>query len=272
MLLAPAQPRVVGRAVGHDLGDDRAGLDLELEPLGELRVERLGGDPRVGVGDLAVVAQVLDRALREVDRDGESDPLVAPRGGVDLLIDPDHLPLGVEQRAAGVARVDRGIGLDRTLDPEVGQRLDRAVRRRDDADRERLLLPERAPDRRHPVADLDVGLRAERERAQVEPLGIDLQQCDVGERVEADDLGLDLVQVRKLDVDLPRRVERPDLGPGRARVGDHVGVGDDLAVVGDHEARALALAASAAEHPRARVADDRAHRDHPRRRTLIDRV
>ena len=82
------------------------------EPLGELRVERLGGDARVGVGDLAVVAQLVDRALGEVDRDREADALVAARGGLDLLVDADHLAVGVEQRPARVARVDRGVGLD----------------------------------------------------------------------------------------------------------------------------------------------------------------
>ena len=56
-------------------------------------------------------------------------------------------------------------------------------------DRQRLVLPERAADRGHRVADLDVGLRAERERVQVEAVGIDLEQRDVGERVEADDVG-----------------------------------------------------------------------------------
>ena len=44
---------------------------------------------------------------------------------------------------------------------------------------------------------------------QVEPLGVDLEQGDVGERVEADDLGLDLVAVGELDVDLARLVQRP---------------------------------------------------------------
>ena len=60
------------------------------------------------------------------------------------------------------------------------------------------------------VADLDVGLGAERERLQVEAVGVDLEQGDVGERVEADDLGLDLVAVGELDVDLapPRAAGR----------------------------------------------------------------
>ncbi len=98
-LVARLQAGVVGGAAGDDLGDERAGLDVEVEALGELRVERLGGDAGVGVANLAVLAQLLDRALGEVDRDGEADALVAAGGGLDLLVDADDL--AGARRAAG---------------------------------------------------------------------------------------------------------------------------------------------------------------------------
>ena len=100
-------------------------------------------------------------------------------------------------------------------------------------------------------ADLEVVGVAELERLQVEPVGIDLEQGDVGERVEADDLGRDLVAVGELDVDLLGLVDRRRRRSPR-RVGDDVGVGDDLAVVVDDEARALAGRAAAAEQRRRR--------------------
>ena len=59
--------------------------------------------------------------------------------------------------------------------------------------------------------------RAELERMQVEALGVDLEQGDVGERVEADDLGLDLVAVGELDVDLARLVDRAACAPACRR-------------------------------------------------------
>ncbi len=80
---------------------------------------------------------------------------------------------------------------------------------------------------------------AELQRVQVEAVGFDLQQGDVGEGVEADDLGRDHVAVGELDEDF--------LGglAGAARfVGDDVGVGDDLAVVVEDEAGALGGAAA----------------------------
>src|SRR4029079_2800610 len=95
-----------------------------------------------------------ERALDEVAWNREPDALAAARRGVDLLVDADHVALAIQQGARGVARVDRGIGLNRVLDPEAGQRLHGAVRGRDNADRERLLLAERAADRRHGVAHL----------------------------------------------------------------------------------------------------------------------
>ena len=40
-----------------------------------------------------------------------TEPLARAAGG-DLRVDPDHAAGAVEQRAAGVAGVDRGVGLD----------------------------------------------------------------------------------------------------------------------------------------------------------------
>ena len=70
--------------------------------------------------------------------------------GLDLRVDADHAAVAVEQRAAGVAGVDRGVGLDRVGDREAVGRLDRAPERGDDAARDRALEPERASRSRSP--------------------------------------------------------------------------------------------------------------------------
>ena len=163
------QPGVVGRAAGDDLGDQRAGVGVDAELVGELRVERLAGDADVGVVGLAVLAQAAPPSARRGSiGTAKPTPSLPPERGVDLLVDADHLAVGVEQRAAGVAGVDRRVGLDRAVDLELGQRLDRAVGRRDDPDRERLLLAEGAADRGDRLADLDLVGVAELERLQVE--------------------------------------------------------------------------------------------------------
>ena len=94
--------------------------------------------------------------LDGVRRDREADAVVAAGVALDLRVDADHLALEVEQRAAGVAVVDRRVGLDRVVDREVVRRGHLAVERADDAARDRVLEAERAADRDDAVADLDV--------------------------------------------------------------------------------------------------------------------
>ena len=74
----------------------------------------------IGNCGLALVDQLLDGAPGLVDRDREADAdvaglaaeLAAADGG-DGRVDADDLAVEVDQRAAGVAGVDRGVGLDR---------------------------------------------------------------------------------------------------------------------------------------------------------------
>ena len=118
-------------AVGLD--DDVAGLDARLvgraallhridERAARLRqAERLGGllaslpviwtpiRPRV---TLPFSLSCVDGVHRDVDRDREREPHVAAGAREDQRVDADDLALEVEQRAARVARIDRGVGLD----------------------------------------------------------------------------------------------------------------------------------------------------------------
>ena len=87
----------------------------------------------IGNCGLAVVDQLLDGAAGLVDRDREADADVAALAaeaaadGGDGGVDADDLAVEVDQRAAGVARVDRGVGLDRV---DVGAVAAAAARRR----------------------------------------------------------------------------------------------------------------------------------------------
>ena len=67
---------------------------------------------------------------------------------------PDHAAVHIDQRAAGIAGIDGGVGLDEELivaDADVGAR-----HRRDDAVRHGLADAERIADRQHHVADLQI--------------------------------------------------------------------------------------------------------------------
>ncbi len=102
---------------------------------------------------------------------------------------PITLPLDVDQRAAGVAGVDRGVGLDHVRDREAVGRLDLALQGGDDAGGHGAVEAEGVADRDHRVADLDLGGVAERERVQLVGGHVDLEQGDVGRRIGADDFG-----------------------------------------------------------------------------------
>ena len=208
--------------------------------------------------------------LDGVDRHREPDADVAARAGVagrDLRVDADHVAARVEQRAAGVALVQGGVGLDHVVDRVAVRRADDALERAHDPGRDGAVVAERVADRDHRVADADgVGV-AERQRRQRPRVRVDLQHRDVGRGVGADDLRLHALVVREADVD-------------RARVLDDVVVRDDVAGLVDHEAGAERLGALLGRkgEPEERVdtrrRDDlrRGHLDDPRCGVPVDRV
>ena len=71
-------------------------------------------------------------------------------------------------------------------------------------------------------------------------LGVDLEHADVGEDVPADDLRADALTIDELDEDLGGHFDRL-IAAANACGGDHVGVGQNMTLGGDHETRALRL-------------------------------
>ena len=96
--------------------------------------------------------------------DGEADADRAAGGRVDRRIHADHLALQVEERAAGIAAIDRRVGLDEIV---VGAFVDVAVHRADDAGRGAARQAERVADRQHPVADPQICRNCRRSRTAV---------------------------------------------------------------------------------------------------------
>src|SRR5262249_39668744 len=155
---------------------------------------------------------------------------LAGDGGVD----PDDLAGRVHQRAARVARVDGGVGLQDAVEPLLRfavrtTGIDRAVERGDDAARHR-----RTAGQRERIADGDdvvTHLRLVRvaERNRLQSGGIDLEHREIGRRVAPEYV----------------RVEHPAAdGEGDLDVlgpGDDMVVGDDDAVRVDDETGARTL-------------------------------
>ena len=195
-----------GRACRRDARDQGAGRALESEALGDLRRHRLqpGAEPRP-LDRAAAAAGGGHHHPHHVGGDGEADALRAAGARKDRGVDADELAAMIDQRAAGIAGIDGGVGLDEELvvgDADLGAR-----QRRDDAVGHGLADAERIADREHDVADLQrVGI-GEFERPGSARLAVlDPQHGEIGACVLEHDLGLELALVGERHLDLGRRL------------------------------------------------------------------
>ena len=203
---------------------------LELELFGQGGGDVLDHDAEVAAGDVAVLDEAVHDVAGEVGGDGEADALVAAGAAEDGGVDADEAALDVHERAAGVAGVDGGVGLDEVLivlDAEVA-----AARGADDAGGDGLADAEGVADGQHDVADLHLVAVGHRDDRQV--LGVNLDDGDVGLRVAANDLGGELAAILQGDFHLVGVIH-------------DVVVGEDVAVLGDDDARAEAVLARGVE-------------------------
>ena len=246
--VAGLEPGLRGCGAGRDLRDARAVVGVGKADAEERALDRLAGDERVR--DL----------LGGLDRHGVADALVAAGLRRDLRVDADHAAVAVEQRAAAVAGVDRGVGLDRAVDREAVGRGQLAVDRADDARGDGALEPERAADRHDRIADLHGLGRAER-RAACRSLGtsFSFSTATSADAIRADDRRAPLVAVRERDGDALRAV-------------DHVLVRDDVALGVDHEAAAGGAAATLLAEGRLLRGGTRAHLHDAVLHAFVDRV
>ncbi len=160
---------------------------------------------------------------RQACRDREADALIAARAAEDRGVDPHDLAGGVDQRPAGVAGVDGGVGLDEVL--ESGDAEVAAAGGADDAERDRLTHPEGVADREHHVAHgerFGVPERDGRQRVEV-----DLEHRQIALGVGADLRGPHVAAVEQRDPDLVGAF-------------DDVVVGEDVAVLAHDHAGAQA--------------------------------
>src|SRR6056297_2054741 len=139
--VAALQPRVGSRGVVADVDHDGALLDREAVQLGDLPIDALALDAEERVLDLAAVDELVGDGGRGLDRDGEPDPGAVATAGEDGGVDADDLATGVDQRPAGVARVDRRVGLDH-VDLRSLLGAEGAVERADDAGGHRTIEAE----------------------------------------------------------------------------------------------------------------------------------
>ena len=192
------------RAAGlpaRDVGDQRAGGNAKPQRLGDLGRHRLqpGAEPRP-LHRLAAALGGGDHDAHHVGGDRKADALRAAGAREDRGVDADELAGHVDQRAAGIAGVDRGIGLDEEL--VVGDADLRARQRRDDAVGDGLPDAEGIADRQHDVADQQLVRIGKIQRREFFLAILDPQHREIGAAVLEHDLGLEFALVGERNLDL----------------------------------------------------------------------
>ena len=221
--VAHLNPGAIGRAVLHDAADQHAADVLERERPGDLRGDVLRLEPQPAARHGPVPDDLLEHGAGERYRDRETDAERAPRLGEDGAVDADQVAGGVHQRTAGVAGVDRGIGLDEVLEAVDAEMV--AAERADDAERHRAAEAEGIADREHEIAHLHPVERAERDGGEV--LAVRLQHGEVGLGIRSPHARRDAPAVGKHDLNVVGAF-------------DHVIVGQDVAFRRNDDTRAEA--------------------------------
>ena len=148
-------------------------------------------------------------------------PTEPPVCDTDRRIDPDQPPVDIDQRAAGIAGIDRGVGLD---EEAVVRNAGLGARQgRDDALGHGLADAEGIADRQSEVADLDgVGIAQLQHRKGRVLGGLDPQDREIAARVAQQDVGGKLAPVGKRHLDLVHVLDDVVVGHDEAgRIDDH---------------------------------------------------
>ena len=194
---------------------------LEAEHIGNLLRHRLNLHAEPAAADGPLVFELRDHRAHRCRRDRERNADRAAGRREDHHIDPDHLAVEVEGRAARVAFVDGCIDLQKALRTDAS---DSALARRDDASGYGAAEPEGIADRQHPVADAR-HVFGEPHKGEV-AAALHFQQREVADRVPAHHLGAIGLLVVGLDLRCLAAL-------------DHVIVRDGVAVRRDEETRSL---------------------------------
>ncbi|MNL01188.1 hypothetical protein D3C87_1216490 [compost metagenome] len=150
----------------------------------------------------------------------KADALRAAGLGKDRRVDAGEVAIGVDQRTAGVTRVDRRVGLDEVFVVVQAQLVTPGGA--DDAHGHGLANAERVADGQCNVADANVVGAADSDGRQ--GFQIDFQHREIGFRVAADDAGEGFAAIFQGDHNLIRAAGHVIVGQNVAfRAHDHAG-------------------------------------------------
>src|SRR3989338_6173279 len=171
------------RAVADDFGDQHTLGAAKLEGFGQFRSQFLHprADPAARHG--AALDDLLHGLFDDAGGNGETDAERAAIRRIDRAVDADQVAAHVHQRAAGIAWVDRGVGLDETLKGVQPQMI--ALECADDANGDSLPHAERVADGEHHIAHLRLLRVTEGDGGKLAGQ-FDLDDGEVGFRVRAE--------------------------------------------------------------------------------------
>jgi hypothetical protein len=126
-------------------------MAIQTQRLHQIGIQRLHGQPDVAAHDTTAGENLVGDDAHQIARNGEADAHVAAALAEDGGVHADHFAVQIQQRAAGIARVDRRIGLDEVfviVDAQAG-----AAGGADHAGGQRVRQAERVAQRHHPFTD-----------------------------------------------------------------------------------------------------------------------
>ena len=187
-------PLFCGRAGRADVSHQNALHVLESHGLGNPRSYVLNHDSEIRAVDLAMIQDLIHHLTGEIDGNCKPDAFVAARSvRKDGRIDADEFAAIIHQRAAGIARIDRRVGLNEifvVLDAQIA-----AIHGADDSHRDGLPDSKWISDGQGIIAYLDFGRITDGDGGEV--ASFDLQHGDIRFGIGADDFGLQLALIRK---------------------------------------------------------------------------
>ena len=160
----------------------RAAVGAQLVGTGVERVDARKRGTQVRMNRRLAVDNLVSNILGIVNRDGKAHARTGARVALDKRVNTHELAVVVDERAAGVARVDGGIGLDHVgIDGVAAGRAHGrgAIQRRDDTRGNRLLVAERRTDGHDPLTHVELGGITDLDRRELG--GVSILELDDGE-------------------------------------------------------------------------------------------
>jgi len=178
----------------------------------------------VAAPDFALFDEPAGDMLCGIDAERKANAL---RGQNDSGIDADNFAARIDQRSAGIAGIQRRIGLDDVIDEPARIGAERAAQRANDAGSDGALKTVRIANRDRKLPNSNVFRLAHPRRAQLR--GVNPDDGEVGVRIISDQVSIGFASIGERYLNSLSAMH-------------HVAVGQNKAVRRDNEARAAALA------------------------------